>query len=838
MSARQDRKERKRGGKKDKKEKKVHLARVASPEQGLRVSHGTISKNSKKLKKEMKDRKKEKLIDDWTSRVAAQAVGSAVNTSTNIIRSIIPNAQVAKYLLRVPLLAHLTKFEREKLGGALQEECFLKEKAVFNRGAAGDGFYVIKEGTATVVHEGQTLCQLTPGDYFGEQALLTNSLRSATVIADEFLVCYVLPKAAFHALFKKDRIDVVFAKRGAVSAETQRDRETEEDGPEVKTRTARDLLGTLPSFELTALEREPLLKAIRESLLFRHIDDEDKNIFANVMHTIHVNSGEDLIVEGDEGHCFYVVQEGEFEVLQIDQDTKENAKVDHHGPGGSFGEMALMYNAPRNATCRALTPCVVRCLERMMFNRIVQIIGTRKTEQYSQWLANVELLAPLSNVERSKLAEALEVEDYAPNQVVFQQGEASLAMFVIVKGEVVVTKNTDDVDRELGRCRSGEFFGERALMDRPAPRTGTVTAAVATRLLRLDRTAFELLLGPLEDVLRRRLDGTSETGQPKKTKRWRPLEVSIGDLEVVGVLGKGSYGFVQLVKHVKTGKTFALKAVSKQRIVETKQKAHVMDEKNLMTQLNHPFMVKLLATFKSKNLLFFLLEPVLGGELFTVLRRLRMFNVGQAKFYAAQVVLMFQYLHDKMYAYRDLKPENLLLDKQGYLKLTDFGFLKRVKHKTWTMCGTPEYLAPEVISSNGYQISVDWWTLGIFIFEMLASYTPFYGAGGHLQMYNRISRGKFKYPSHFPKDVKNLIKGLLQVQPSKRLGVVQGGAVSVMIHKWFKGFDWQALLWRKLQAPFRVAVKDDFDLSNYDPKVQALKVKAYKDDGTDWDADF
>ena len=208
-------------------------------------------------------------------------------------------------------------------------------------------------------------------------------------------------------------------------------------------------------------------------------------------------------------------------------------------------------------------------------------------------------------------------------------------------------------------------------------------------------------------------------------------------LKVLGTLGRGSFGHVQLVSDARTGAQYALKSVWKAQIVETQQQGHIMSEKRVMETLQHPFLNTFHGTFQSRNKLHFLLEPCLGGELFTVLRQRRLFPEDAARFYAASVVLAFAYMHSKDTVYRDLKPENLMLTAEGYLKVADFGFAKKITGKTWTLCGTPDYLAPEIVASRGHGKGVDWWTLGVLIFEMLASYPPFYDED-QIRTYNKI----------------------------------------------------------------------------------------------------
>merc|ERR1712194_1001644 len=172
----------------------------------------------------------------------------------------------------------------------------------------------------------------------------------------------------------------------------------------------------------------------------------------------------------------------------------------------------------------------------------------------------------------------------------------------------------------------------------------------------------------------------------------------------------------------------------------------------------------------------------IGGELFTHLRKAGKFNNDHTRFYAAQIVMALQNLHNDSIVYRDLKPENLLLDLTGYMKITDFGFAKVVEDRTWTLCGTPEYLAPEIIQSKGHGRAVDWWALGILIFEMLAGYPPFFDENP-FGIYQKILTGRIDFPRHFDVKAKDLIKRLLTHDRAKRFGCLKNGADDIKKHK-------------------------------------------------------
>merc|ERR1712173_296897 len=254
--------------------------------------------------------------------------------------------------------------------------------------------------------------------------------------------------------------------------------------------------------------------------------------------------------------------------------------------------------------------------------------------------------------------------------------------------------------------------------------------------------------------------------------------------------------------------------------------------------MGSPFLVNLVATYKDKLRVYFLLDVCLGGELFTILRKKRSFPEATARFYAGCVIEAFDYMHSLEVIYRDLKPENLVLDNRGYLKITDFGFAKKCEDKTFTLCGTPDYLAPETVTGQGHGRAVDWWCLGVLVYELLSSFPPFFD-DEPMGTYRKIIQGKFKFPKYFSSDARDLIARLLRTRPTKRLAVMKGGADNIRNHSWYKGFNWPALKEGSVDAPYMPEVKGFKDISNFDQRdKRASATPTGRPPKTPWDSEF
>ena len=327
-----------------------------------------------------------------------------------------------------------------------------------------------------------------------------------------------------------------------------------------------------------------------------------------------------------------------------------------------------------------------------------------------------------------------------------------------------------------------------------------------------------------------------------------PTADIIGDIAIKDTLGHGTYGRVRLcesagardaLERVQLAHTgfFALKILKKSEIIRLKQGEHVQSERQLLLhKTSHPFIVQAYHTYKDERNLFMILEYVPGGELLSDARNC--FDNDTAKFYAAQLVMALQYLHADNIIYRGLVPDNLLIDRSGYIKLVDFGFAKQLHATTagegpltYTLCGTAEYLAPEIVNSQGHSKGADWWALGIVIYEMLAGYPPFY-ANNPFEIYQQILRAQPRYPLHFDLNLheginiadgarlrdqprNGLVARLLISDRKGRIGCLKNGAEDIKKHKWFRGLNWAQLYNKQMAAPMTPDLASDADTRYY-----------------------
>lgn len=349
-------------------------------------------------------------------------------------------------------------------------------------------------------------------------------------------------------------------------------------------------------------------------------------------------------------------------------------------------------------------------------------------------------------------------------------------------------------------------------------------------LLKTKQLASEARASDDEDrAVAKGAHATQEITLEPDRKKPKQEAVGIADFDLLKVLGRGAFGKVMQVRKKDNGKVYAIKILQKAAIIGRNQVEHTKAERHILETMQHPFLMTLRFAFQSKEKLYLVLDYFQGGELFFHLKDQRRFAEDVARIYVAEIAMAFGHLHKHDMIYRDLKPENILLSNEGHVCLTDFGLAKEVGKdaKTNTFCGTPEYLAPEIIASSGHDKAVDWWSLGILLYELTVGIPPFYSQNA-IEMYKKIQTGTLRFPPFLTQPCKELIVGLLNRKPEDRLGSKDDFNdlkshpffLDLKNHSFFQQHPdadlWEAVYDKKLEPAFKPVVKDEEDVSNFD----------------------
>eukprot|EP00644_Phytophthora_capsici_P010163 jgi/Phyca11/571282/estExt2_Genewise1.C_PHYCAscaffold_410232 len=596
-----------------------------------------------------------------------------------------------------------------------------------------------------------------------------------------------------------------------------------------------------------------ITKALKAHYLFSSLDQGEIDEMIDVMAMVTIQSGEPVIAQGTSGKCFYVLESGNCDIIV------DGKLVGTYTNGDAFGELALLYNCPRAATIRATTGCILWTVERTTFRKIMATTASATQLARVNFLKNVELLQRLSNNQLQKVAAALKLQRFNDGDYIIRQGDDGNTFYIIVEGTVRCTSRaggSDEAEKELMTLQRGSYFGEMALVLNE-PRQANCIAVGAVDCYVMDRVEFTKLLGPLRSLIDRQMRIRVLRSVPLLSSLTddeldilaHALNVKIlyKDLDKIRTIGTGTFGRVIIVRHRPTNQAFALKCMSKALIVETHQQKNVMYEKGIIAECDHPFILKLHETYQDANQLYMLFELVQGGELWSLLYEKAFkvakgvcgaFDVSAARFYIANVVEALRYLQKMTVAYRDLKPENLVIDSAGYLKMVDFGFAKHVPYhrngalyeRSFTLCGTPEYLAPELVLNKGHGKAVDHWALGCLLYELIAGRTPFQHNDQN-KIFEKILQGRamVKFPPKFDPDAKDLVMKLLETNPAIRIGSLAGGMQDVVNHPFFTNakFDWAAMVKKTMKAPYTPAIKDAFDAGNFDAYPEDTKIRPF-----------
>ncbi|KAM7415612.1 hypothetical protein PAMA_017912 [Pampus argenteus] len=619
------------------------------------------------------------------------------------------------------------------------------------------------------------------------------------------------------------------------------------------------------SFEKARVPKDASVKkllsdALNKNQYLKRLELQQIKDMVECMYERTYQQGDYVIKQGEPGYHLFVLADGKLDVFQ------HNKLLTSIAVWTTFGELAILYNCTRTASVRAVNKVWTWALDREVFQNIMRRTAETRHEQYRNFLRSVSLLANLPEDKLSKIVDCLEVEYYDKGEYVIREGEEGSTFYIIAQGKVKVTQTTEahKLPQIINTLQKGDYFGEKALISDDVRSANIIAEENGVECLVIDRETFDQTVGTFNELQRylqgyvATLDRDDKKRHAKKSvcrhqsQTLSPDIIQLKDmvlsfhpsrpfdhLEVISTLGVGGFGRVELVKVKGKDVTFALKVIKKKHVVDNRQEEHIHSERKILAEARSSFVVKLYRTFKDDKYVYMLLEACLGGEIWSLLRDRGSFDEHTAKFCVGCVTEAFDYLHRKGVLYRDLKPENLMLDADGYIKLVDFGFAKKIRcgQKTWTFCGTPEYVAPEIILNKGHNFSVDFWSLGILVFELLTGSPPFSGSD-QMMTYTFILKGieKMDFPKKITKRPDDLIRKLCRRNPSERLGNLKNGITDIKKHRWFNGFNWEGLKARTLPSPLKRELTGPADHSYFDSYPPDEDTPP--DELSGWDMDF
>lgn len=722
-----------------------------------------------------------------------------------------------------------------------------KDEVIIKQGELGDLFYCLESGTAIATVNNEVVYKYeVAGECFGELALIYNSPRAASIIATSSIKLWTLDL-----------------------------------------RTFRYILATTSSSLI--LKRCEFLK---KCSFLEILNNDQISKLAGALEVITYKKNDYIVKQGDIADSFFIIEEGEVKCTQIKSNGHEVNLITLK-KGDYFGEMALMLNDKRHANCIAVNEVKCLTLNRekfiLLLGNIQDVLAKRMRIRILQ---SVPLLSKLSEKKLLKLSSVMKVQSFNDGSYIIKQGEEGSRFYIINEGEVKCTRNlvkknfnklTNEYEEvveeeELIRLTSQEFFGERALITNELRKANVISVGY-TECLVLERNNFQSLLNEVQDdiveiINEREKNSTSNANDGSNSEEKDEVDdvndelliklkieenenfsIKYEDLLIKRTIGTGTFGRVKLVQNKKNNKYFALKCMNKIEIIKSHQQNNIKNEKNLLFECSYSsnkflsnFILKLFKTYNFDNQIMLLMEFINGGELWSLIYEDKKkdylvrsnyggFTLEDSIFYISNIILSFELLNKHSIVYRDLKPENLLINSNGYLKIIDFGFSKKIPYvknnvkytKTFTLCGTPEYLAPEIIMSKGYDKSVDYWALGCLFYELLLGKTPFQADFTTKIFQNIINSEKnLVFPKNYNVKVVTIIKKLLTFNSSLRLGNLNGGINDIKKDEIFNDLNWDKIERQEVKAPYIPQVGEDLTC-NYDEYDEDDYIPEYHD---------
>lgn len=735
--------------------------------------------------------------------------------------------EILEHLRTVERLNDYSAQDLERVADICELRHYEQEEVIISTGTAANELHILLSGTADLC-EHHIVRTLRIGEFLGVEAMQqakTQVLKNPkSLVAGSGVRTLCVPREKFQELdlvvrksLKREGIKAGKALANGVAAFGSRFK-SKDNVPAGHCPVT--MLKLVQSYEKTEDDRQMITKALKGNKVLSEVlglTTEQCETTVDSMHLVEVPHGAEVFKKGDIGNALFIVHAG---MLKVDLGSMEVVLR----LGDVFGELSLLYDEPRSATIFATRDCRLWVLPRSAFKEMLQETTQHKMKEHTMMLHNVPAVRDAIDLAlMSVLAGSVEEIVLYQDEVVCVKGEDAGKLFILQSGFLSVVES-DEEEGKKGLLK-GDWVGEKQLLENiAATRTVKVTSDKAT-ILMVDTYHFEMAVTASQDPsfikeARQMTGNAQELGawlrrRSTAANRHRRSAIriqSLRDFKIVGALGEGSFGQVLLVTDPE-GQDFALKRVSRKHLEQEKQENMVKNERQVMMQLDDsPFIIKLWGSFQDSNAVYFLLQAALGGELFDVYTDQDFWGqADKARFYVACVALGLSHLHSKHVIWRDLKLENCLMDAKGYLKITDFGISKMVTGKTYTVCGTADYFAPETLKQVGHNRAADWWALGIMLFIMIAGYSPF-DAPEVTQIYKNIIKGlsKVQFPPVFTPEAEECVRALCRKKPEDRIVMQRGGLSNLSELAFFTYMDWEEVAELKYPAPY-IPPQVDYD---------------------------
>eukprot|EP00359_Climacostomum_virens_P003943 CAMPEP_0204903160 /NCGR_PEP_ID=MMETSP1397-20131031/4084_1 /ASSEMBLY_ACC=CAM_ASM_000891 /TAXON_ID=49980 /ORGANISM="Climacostomum Climacostomum virens, Strain Stock W-24" /LENGTH=879 /DNA_ID=CAMNT_0052071749 /DNA_START=38 /DNA_END=2677 /DNA_ORIENTATION=- len=647
-------------------------------------------------------------------------------------------AENLEFIQSVPLFKVLNPSEQDCLVQSLTDQKFESGQRIVNEGDPGELFYLIKEGTVACTQKGQEIRRLFRGDYFGEQALLYNCRRTATITAIEGQVrCLSIGRIKLEQVLGSQLQQVIY--------------------------------------------RNSILMIMEKSAVMNKLSHEQKIKLIEAMTFITYTQGSTVIRAGThKGAKLMIVLKGSLK-------HKNKDKIYAHTRSCLGDEFIMM---PLNVKFRKdLVAANETDIAEISRTAVESLLGsdvkqTTETNQLVEALKKAEIFRGLAPSQLQRICSQLRQVRFNDGQLIFEQGSTGFAFYIIAEGNVNIIKDS----QLLRTITKLDYFGERSILFNEL-RSATTIAQGEVNCWTMSQAEF---LGLID---------LNVVNHLKKRIAFQDEKAELSDLVPFKVLGRGMFGIVSLVYSRPKGNLYALKAISRAKIAKYRLYDNTVMEKKVLSQLDHMLIMKLIRTYRDDHFIYLLCEYVNGLDLFDVLRKMDNVKDSEAQFFIASLLIILEHIHERGIVYRDLKPENVMVDEMGYLKLIDFGTAKTLTSRTFTIVGTPHYMAPEIILNKGYGQAVDYWSLGIMLYEFVCGKVPFGDdKEDPYDIYQTILKSRLTYPPYIRGELpsSSMIEVLLDKDPSKRTH-----PEPLKTNPWLARFEWERLLNRSMPAPYK-----------------------------------